>query len=111
MKQHLCIPSATLSLLCLAWEQRLHGARVGGHGHGAHFAQWLRRLLLPGLLLQEFVEDMRQHWINVKLYNPVGDPFRITGEKVSLSAPAHVASKGLLLSPTAAIHRSMETVM
>ncbi len=29
---------------------------------------------------------MRQHWVNVKLYNPVNDPFRITGKKVSLSA-------------------------
>mmetsp|Transcript_2965 Transcript_2965/g.7772 ORF Transcript_2965/g.7772 Transcript_2965/m.7772 type:complete len:382 (+) Transcript_2965:68-1213(+) len=31
---------------------------------------------------QEFAEDVRQHWLNVKLYNPQGDPFRKIGEKV-----------------------------
>ena len=34
---------------------------------------------------QEFADDVRQHWTNVKLYNPVGDPFRKVGEKVCLS--------------------------
>jgi len=31
---------------------------------------------------QGFYDDVHQHWINVKLYNPVGDPFRKIGEKV-----------------------------
>lgn len=33
---------------------------------------------------QEFADDVRQHWVNVRLYNPVGDPFRRLGEKVGV---------------------------
>eukprot|EP00983_Pelagomonas_calceolata_P066397 1149012-Pelagomonas_calceolata.AAC.8 len=39
--------------------------------------------VLHALQLQEFAEDVRQHWLNVKLYNPQGDPFRKIGEKRS----------------------------
>ena len=31
----------------------------------------------------EFADDMRQHWYNIKLYNPEGDSFRKLGEMVS----------------------------
>lgn len=43
---------------------------------------------------QDFANDVRQHWANVKLYNPVGDPFRKIGEKASACGLISVPSWG-----------------